>query len=422
MAVCYFNGNYTTRYNCDYEIIENEFTVNVKYTIEDEIEPINGVQYFGSNTAFADRDILVVDRENKEKYLLKSAYYSGHSVSYGHPDGDEVTCFKSRTFLSSESLSLLKDLKDNPKTKKIRIECEMIIDTRGSSSIERISYEDKEVLHLSREKAENEISIDHNNIKSLSVGDYWTYTYNRKQLNIDIIGYIDINLKRKIGFEEVSQYVNELLIFLQLYKPGKFAIDKLKILVDDQFCGLTIPVFEVKKVKRYVNPSVKCDIITILSECYARIPYRNSKAYIRNIPYIILRNERGIEDTFLSYYRFIERYYKSSGIKGAANSFIEFGIRDHGNKKTVSKFNQEKLIREIISLRNQYVHSGYYLRNSCLKVKYPRVNNKKNPKDYTANNIDIQWIFDRTVVLQEIVIDIIFKEMLGFDHYEYKIT
>ena len=157
MAVCYFDGDYTTRYDCNYEITEEEITVNVKYIIEDEIELVKGVRYFRTDTAIADRDILVVDRENKEKYLLKSAYYSGHSVSYGHPDGDEITCFKSRTFLSSESLSLLKDLQKNPKTKKIRVECEMIIDANGSSSVERIIYDDREEIHLSREKIERRL-------------------------------------------------------------------------------------------------------------------------------------------------------------------------------------------------------------------------------------------------------------------------
>ena len=422
MAVCYFNGDYKTKYNCNYEIVDNSFIVNVTYPIEDEVESINGVQYFRADTTFADRDILVIDRENKINYLLKEAYYTGHSITYGHPDGDEVACFRSRVFLASQSFSFLMELKENPKTNKIRIESKAIIDAFGHPSVKMIHYDKEEAIHLSREKTEKVIEIANNNIKTLSIGDDWNSFYNGKSISVDITGHVDISLRKRVSIDEVPQYVNELLVFMQLYKPGKFVIDSVKILVDKQFCDLIVPCFEIKNSKRHVNPSVEKDMATFLTECYRKIPYRKSKTYIRNIPYIVIKSERGIEDTFLSYYRFIESYYKSSGIKGAKNTFIQMGIKNHSSKRTLSEDEQEKLIYEIISLRNQYVHSGYYLKNCCLKVKYPKIKNKKNPKDYTVNSIDVRWIYDRTIILKEIVIDIIFKEMLGFENYNYTIV
>ncbi len=420
MAVCFFNDDYSTRYDCTYAIEDGLFIVNVKYTIEDELEPDNGVIVYGPNTAFDDRDILVIDRNKKEKYLLKRACYAGFSRRYGHPDGDEIVVFKSRVFLSSQSVEFLQKLKDSPKVKVIRIESDMLIDEIRSSRVRHCFYEKEEVIHLSKEKTETSIDIKMNNIERISLGDSYRYSCNQKHINIDITGYIDIKLRRRVRLEEVSHYVNELVVYMQLYKPNKFVINTIQVKIDDDYCVLSIPVLECKETERFVEASVDCDLISFLSRCYEKIPYRKGKEQFRNIPYIVLRRISNIEDSFLSYYRFIERYYKGSNIAGANNRFVEFGLRDHAKNVTLDKFDQEKLIQEIISLRNQYVHSGYYLKNACLRVKYPKIGGKKNPKNYTVNGVDVYWIHERVLVLREIAIDIVFKDMLGFDQYRYK--
>jgi hypothetical protein len=80
----------------------------------------------------------------------------------------------------------------------------------------------------------------------------------------------------------------------------------------------------------------------------------------------------------------------------------------------------EKYAQEIICLRNHYVHSGYYVKNDCLRIVFERIEGKKNPKDYTENNVDFEWIYERTKILYTIAIDIIFSKMLGFTEYRFK--
>ena len=75
---------------------------------------------------------------------------------------------------------------------------------------------------------------------------------------------------------------------------------------------------------------------------------------------------------------------------------------------------------EIKSLRNHYVHAGYFIKNSSLKISFEKVKNKKNPKDYTAINVDINWIYERTKILYDVVVDIIFTKMLGYEKYRFK--
>ena len=42
-----------------------------------------------------------------------------------------------------------------------------------------------------------------------------------------------------------------------------------------------------------------------------------------------------------------------------------------------------------------------------------------NTKNHIEENIDWEWIYDRTKILYEIVIDIIFRDMLGYEKYKF---
>lgn len=95
-------------------------------------------------------------------------------------------------------------------------------------------------------------------------------------------------------------------------------------------------------------------------------------------------------------------------------------IEDKFLMYTLSEDEIEKYAKEIICLRNHYVHSGYFIKNSSLRISFDKVNGKKNPKDYTVNDVDVYWIYDRTKILYEIAIDIIFNKMLGYTDYKFK--
>lgn len=41
----------------------------------------------------------------------------------------------------------------------------------------------------------------------------------------------------------------------------------------------------------------------------------------------------------------------------------------------------ENYAQEIICLRNHYIHSGYFIKNSCLRVSFDKINQKKSPRD-----------------------------------------
>ena len=188
-------------------------------------------------------------------------------------------------------------------------------------------------------------------------------------------------------------------------------------MIGDEYYKITMPLMDCIYKEKYVEKSVNATILDFLKRCYTTIPYRETRVEIRNIPYIVMKTSRNLEDNFLMFYRFIECFYKNRKIK----NFVTEGIKKHYKKVTdLSDERIEKYSREIICLRNQYVHSGYFIKDASLEILYPKINHKKNPKDYTVKNLDAGWIYERTKLLYDIVIDIIFKELLGFDEYIYK--
>lgn len=201
---------------------------------------------------------------------------------------------------------------------------------------------------------------------------------------------------------------------MQLYYPDKFKIEKMIVSVDNKLYEFVTPILKVAYEEKRIEKSVSVNILEFIKKCYLTIPYRKSKTEIRNIPYIIAKTSRGIEDNFLMFYRFIECYCKKLEVNGIRKSFIHYAIKSYYKKIDENEIN--KYTREIITLRNHYVHSGYYIKNSKLRVsKDPDTGSEA----YTVYPIDIEWLYKRTKILYKICIEIIFSEMLDYSDYKF---
>lgn len=422
MAVCYFNNDLTKKYNCEYTIDKESIVVTVSYNIIDEIPPVNGVIAIGNNTNFEDRDILIVDYKNNKNYLLKDAYYYGNSSIMGSPDGGDTTNFRSHIYFEHKDFNQLIRLQKMPKVKKIQIYSKTILDFIGCPSLTKTINDDSLTISLSKNRSKEQITLNKNYIKTISITDEWTsaHSWNERSINIDFSGCLEIDLTKRINFTNVEEFIYELQIFMQLYSPNRFLINKIFVMIDDVYYLIHFHLHEFNTKKIQPQRTVNVNILEFLKKCYERIPYRNNKTEIRNIPYIIMESSRNLEDNFLMFYRFIECYCKKLNIPGINKTFITYSINKHYNKKNqLTESEIERLSLEIIKLRNNYVHSGYYIKNASLKIAYEKVDGKKNPKDYTVTGIDALWIYERTKILYKIVIDIIFTEMLDYPTYDF---
>lgn len=422
MAVCYLFANYEVQYKCEY-ILKKEFIeVDIDYDIEKEIETENGIILWGNNIKFEERYILIIDSQNKTNYLLKNAYYAGRSSIYGTPDGGSKTKFRTINYFKHGNYEKLIDLKTMPKVSRIRVFSKSINKLIGYPSLKMEKSDKEYVIKLSKEKSNKSISLNNDGIKDIVVSDDWTSKREKTgNLIINFNGYIEITLTKRNNYTEVSSFVNELVIFMQLYFPDNFSVDKIWCMVDENYYELITNQMEVKCTKRYTEKTVEVGLLEFLSNCYNKIPYRKSKNEIRNIPYIVINTSRNIEDNFLMFYRFIECYYKKQNITNIRKRFVSYSIRN--NYASAINWTDEQIesySQEITCLRNHYVHSGYFIKNSSLKISFEKIDGKKNPKDYTVSNLNISWIYERTKILYRITLDIIFREMLGYDDYNFE--
>lgn len=424
MAKCFFNNDDSKVYDCEYTIKDFGIEVSVDYDINDEIIPDGcGVRTLLANTSFKDRDIIIVDHRNKKNYLLKDAYYIGINFVWGSLDGCTKTRFRSRVYFYHKDYQKLLELKPIPKICKLRLYSDLINELIGHPSLLRKRTNDKMIIELKKEPEKIHIPINKSNIVEIILSDTWNYLYSLKNsgISLSFSGDLELVMRKRVNYDDLYDYIREIMIYLQLFRPNKLMIDKMEVCIDDQYFGFSIPVDPVDYNDRDVTTSVSDSINTFLFNCYNSIPYRDSKSEIKNITHIVFGGARNIEDSFLMFYRFIECYYKKQKIKGITGNFISYSIIN--NYRDVSNpllENIDNLTQEIICLRNQYVHSGYYLKNNCLRIKFKKIGRKSNPNNYTVNNVDVKWIYERTKILYDIVIDIIFKNMLGYAEYEYK--
>ncbi len=416
MAVCFFNNNLSKSYRCTYSFDEDaELSVNVEYDVVEEIPSENGVRFVGS-FVYPNRDILIADSENKKYYLMKNAYYTGNSNRYAVVDSKSITIFKSSVYFSHETFDGLTKLVEKPKCDAIRIFSKDFIRFVGLKSVKLVLAEDKVIITLSKTEEPVDFDISTTKIKGIKYRDSWEEKQDLKhgRMSIDITPYIEIQFKRKQKYEDVHKFVFELALYMQLFAKGSFKLDKICVCVSNEWYGLNCSVRKFNYSEKNKN-HVDDQLPSFLKKCYLSIDYSfTTKTWLRNISYAVGNHSRNLEDTFLLFYKFIECFYKAKNEKGASRSFISRAIEEHYVDKKYSEEELKKLSREIVCLRNHYVHSGYFIKNYCLRISQPKDDSSFLP--YTAN-VDFEWIFSRTDILNKITLDIIYREILGYEHY-----
>lgn len=411
MPICYFNNDYTKEYQCTYSEFKNSIEVNIEYDIEEnEIEEINGARIISTTTEYANRDILILDNINKINILVKNAFHAGHSNNYSIFGNSSTTKFTSFTYFKEDTVQTLHTLQSNPQTKLIRI-----YSTSFSDLLPFINYtkqENNETISytIQKQRTIQRISIEKDYIDSISISNNWKINEkSQKIVNMNFSYFLEIKLSKQHSFTTIRDFVNELIIYMQLYYSDKFIIDEVKIYINDNFYTYVTNFLSLKPKNCYVHKSVQVDLMTFLKQCYTNVSYRSAKSEIKNLYDVIFKQDRILEDIFNSYYRFIECYLKKKGYK---NNFMSYAL-EHYYKQSLD---YEKVAREIITLRNHYVHNGYYIDNHCLTIKY---HPSETTKTYSVK-ADINWIYNQTLILHEIAVDIIFKEILNYPEYKYK--
>lgn len=416
MAVCYINNDFSKCYRCTYSFDDDEvLSVEVEYDIVEEIPSINGVRFVGS-VSYSQRDILVADSENKQFYLMKNAFYMGNNNRYAVVDSKSITKFKSPVYFSYGTYEGLTKLAKDPKCAAIRIYSKDFIAHMGIKSLKQNSSEDRLELILNKNEEPIDFDISTSKIKYIKYCDSWEKIQDLKygKISIDIMPYMEIQFKRRQKYDDMHKYIFEVALYLQLFAKEGFKLDKTCVCIDGEWYGFHCSVRKFKYSEK-MRTIVDDQLPSFLKKCFEKIDYASTtKMWLRNISYAVGDRTRNIEDAFLLYYKFIECFYKAKNEKDVNKTFISRSIEEHDSDKRYSEDELKRLSREIVCLRNHYVHSGYFIKNNCLRISKPKDDSLFVP--YTAN-VDVEWIYSKTVALKKITLDIIYREILGYEHY-----
>ena len=145
------------------------------------MESIDGVKKLGHGTHFDERDILIVDYYSKRNLMLKDAYYAGNTEVYGTPDDSSKTKFRSKLFFEHSDLDKILHLLPTPKVSKIKVFSKSISDWIGTPSIKQVKTSDSITYELSKVYEGETISLNHNNVKSITLSDDWRALHSLKR-------------------------------------------------------------------------------------------------------------------------------------------------------------------------------------------------------------------------------------------------
>lgn len=163
-----------------------------------------------------------------------------------------------------------------------------------------------------------------------------------------------------------------------------------------------------------VNKPIKLTFFEYIEYMYKTINYRT---FENKNKYLLLdfKKPTFLEDEFLFYFRFIDMYmgeYLESTIGKNGNNYehiSQFVDKFVKYFKKIDCDNLDNLKQEINSLRNHYIHNGYYLFNRSFDVT------GKNKKKLYSKELDYNWLERVTKILKLGSYIILYKDILKLD-------
>ncbi len=229
----------------------------------------------------------IFDSDNKIYLKLFHCYISGHSTRYGSFDGYESVIYYTNYYIQGRSESDIYNIKDNPKINAIKIYHPIIQYVYGYPSFELTESENDINIILKKKIEKNDVIINSNNIESISISDDWNYKMKDKSINVNLTGYADLNLKRKIKLSDSIEYIKEFQIYMELLIQKCNSLERVYLKIEDKYFELKCNEFYKDKESKNIQLSCKEKIEDYLSNCYKNMPIRGNNSVNRNIPYVL---------------------------------------------------------------------------------------------------------------------------------------
>lgn len=261
------------------------------------------------------------------------------------------------------------------------------------------------------------IDIGANNIEKIEFSSRCTYSNknNYQLINIHSENYAKIQLDSAINYKDILGYINEFDIMVSAYSNIPTHSYETYIHTSDgkTFNAVHRLLGKEKYKKEFMHRYVKMDFYSFIEKMYKTINYRDSK---NKNEFILLDLKRPtvLEDQYIFYFRFIDLYmgkYLSKNGKQLSNydrlsNFVDNNIQYFDNNDYTEV---ENLKNELNSLRNHFVHEGYYFPKGYFEVT------GKNRKVLYNKTIDYMWLYRIVKVFRYCSYLIMYKNILSIE-------
>lgn len=400
--------------SCKVYIDEEEYFG--EYHIDNENLCVDIYDYFNDTEEddfSGNKEMIICDYRNSQ-FFYSSTFYCSRKT-YGLA---QYETFQTNFYLNTSRYENIENFSFDFKVKSLTFYHPLFINFFTSQTLKTKHSDDKIEVTLKTKYDSKEVLIQKNNIELMSFGEAFSYKRKRekRQLVIETENYVKLSLMEPILFENILSYINEFDIIVNSYLPTGVRSYKIVINTDED---KTYRLFH-KRIGReehynkILQPVVKMDFFDYMKHIYTLISFREVDNRNRYLP-LDFRKPITLEDKFIYYFRCVDLYMgdlimketkeKSSNYK-RLERFIDDNL-DLFSENDLGLYSDFK--NEINSLRNHYIHEGYYLPNNELEVK------GKNQKFLYKKKIDYMWLDNVTTALQLGVHRMLYTKVLNVD-------
>lgn len=373
MAYCFFDDEIKNTYSCNYEIENEKINIEVDFGYADRetlTKTVNGTQKI-----IYPETITIVDE--KQKLYIKTffAFYSRYEITSDFFMRTKKR-YHSNSYLKTNILANLPIIQKDSVVSELRVYHEALDMFYENKSKDIIRKGNVATITLDSDKpSEKIIKVKKFNIKEINLYSGWISKTSEREVHINYFNKLILSFKKPIQLEKLFSYERLLNIMFNGFCPQNKPIYKCEILIDGksyEFVSKNInysPDFSLKFTD-VIEHNIENYIIKFIN----KFDIKESDFNLINSFY----NTKKLfaEDKYVIYYRFLELSLKATD----PEYWLEKLLKD--NKQLIKhcglKFTK-KLFLEIITLRNQYAHEGYFIPNHKLAVKK---HNKYNPQGY----------------------------------------
>lgn len=391
------------KYEGEYEFAEGKITVNIfDYQKGEESEGGDEIKYIELN---------VYDIKNHIQMYSPAFRYNGFVYSYV-----QYETYVSDFYFVRNTIEDAKDLSVTDKLESIKLYNPLLIHGMGNPVVKGTITEKEATYTIERNPEKRIITINENNIDRIEfcASATWNHRSDLQKVDIESENYAKIVFTNPIAGEDVLRYINEFDVLINAFWCSRYRSYQTKVSIGEkEYLLFHKLIGKEKYTNRLPEKPVRINFYEYVQMIYKRADYRNTNEKNKLI-LLDFKIPETVEEQYMFYFRFIDNYMgdidsKSSNY-GRLSSFVDMYLDYFAININIDNYKNE-----LNSLRNHFVHEGYYFPDNRFAVK----NRKKEIIYY--KDMDYIWLLDVVKKLRLCAYIALYKEVLNIDIDESKL-